>query len=191
MIGLKRMFDACVAAVGLIVVAPVIAFASVAIRLESSGPAIFAQARVGRGRRVFTCYKLRTMRKDTAHVATHLAASSSITQLGARLRRWKLDELPQLWNVLVGDMSLVGPRPCLPSQTELVEARDRLGVYGVLPGITGLAQVQHIDMSDPGRLAQVDAEYVKTQSFTGDLRLIAATLLGSGLNVDRIRRPAD
>jgi O-antigen biosynthesis protein WbqP len=101
-----------------------------------------------------------------------------LTRVGSFLRRYRLDELPQLLNVLLGDMSLVGPRPCLPSQNELVEARRRLGVFEVPPGITGLAQVGGIDMSDPDRLAKVDAQYVCSRSFAGDLKLIWATLRG-------------
>jgi O-antigen biosynthesis protein WbqP len=114
--------------------------------------------------------------------------ASSVTVLGDHLRRFKIDELPQLYNVLSGDMSLVGPRPCLPSQTELVEARRQLGVLAVRPGITGLAQVGGIDMSDANRLANVDAQYVSSQSFAGDLKLIWATLRGRGVGVDQVVR---
>ena len=114
--------------------------------------------------------------------------ASAVTSLGELLRRFKIDELPQLWNVLLGDMSLVGPRPCLPSQAELVEARKRLGVFTVRPGITGLAQVSGVDMSDANRLAEIDAQYVRTQSLVGDLRLIWATLRGQGVGVDQVVR---
>jgi O-antigen biosynthesis protein WbqP len=93
-----------------------------------------------------------------------------------------------MWNVLAGDMSLVGPRPCLPSQTDLVEARRQLGVFAVRPGITGLAQVNGIDMSDADRLAEIDASYVRTQSLMGDFRLIIATLRGQGVGVDQVVR---
>jgi O-antigen biosynthesis protein WbqP len=111
-----------------------------------------------------------------------------VTWLGNYLRRFKLDELPQLFNVLMGDMSLVGPRPCLPSQAELVEARRRLGVFAVRPGITGLAQVNGVDMSNAARLAELDARYVRTQGFGGDLKLIWATLRGQGVGVDQVVR---
>lgn len=185
---MKRLFDILAAACGLVVLWPVILVAGLLVRRESEGPAIFAQARVGREARVFTCYKLRTMRKDTAHVPTHMAAASAVTPLGEKLRRWKLDELPQLWNVVTGEMSLVGPRPCLPTQTELIAERQRRGVLAVRPGITGLAQVQNIDMSDPVRLAIVDADYVATQSFVGDLKLILATVTGRGIGIDQVRR---
>jgi O-antigen biosynthesis protein WbqP len=156
--------------------------------LESSGPAIFRQTRVGKGGRPFTCYKLRTMYSGTANLPTHEVQASSVTALGEYLRRFKVDELPQLCNVLAGDMSLVGPRPCLPSQTELIEARRQLGVLAVRPGITGLAQVSGIDMSDAWRLAEIDARYVRTQSFSGDAKLIWATLRGRGVGIDQVVR---
>jgi O-antigen biosynthesis protein WbqP len=128
------------------------------------------------------------MYSGTANLPTHQVQASAVTSLGELLRRFKVDELPQLWNVLLGDMSLVGPRPCLPSQTELVEARKRLGVFAVRPGITGLAQVSGVDMSDANRLAEIDAQYVRTQSFVGDLRLVWATLRGQGVGVDQVVR---
>ncbi len=184
---LKRSFDLLAAVLGLIVLWPVIAIAAVFIRRESPGPAIFAQTRVGRGGQPFTCYKLRTMRKDAAQVPTHMIGASSVTPLGAKLRRLKIDELPQLWNVLRGEMSLVGPRPCLPSQKELVDLRMRQGALDVSPGITGLAQVQGVDMSDPPQLSAIDGEYARTATFAGDLKLILRTLAGSGLSVDQVK----
>ncbi len=108
-------------------------------------------------RKLFTCYKLRTMYSYTPSVGTHEVQLSSVTPIGRRLRRWKLDELPHLWNVLRGDMSLVGPRPCLPIQSELIEKRRQMGVLDFRPGITGLAQVAGVDMSDPERLANIDS----------------------------------
>jgi O-antigen biosynthesis protein WbqP len=128
------------------------------------------------------------MYSGTANLPTHEVKASSVTALGEHLRRFKIDELPQLWNVLAGDMSLVGPRPCLPSQTDLVEARRQLGVFEVRPGITGLAQVNGIDMSDASRLAKIDAQYVRTQSLIGDLRLTIATLRGHGVGIDQVVR---
>ena len=120
------------------------------------------------------------MTKDTAWVASHLVSSSSITRLGGFLRRSKLDELPQLWNVLVGDMSLVGPRPNLLNQDELIRVRDALGVYGVRPGITGLAQINKIDMSTPALLAKTDREMIDTLTVKSYLRYVGLTLLGHG-----------
>lgn len=157
------------------------------VRLESSGPGIFAQERVGRNGRSFTCYKFRTMKTGTAHLGTHEVSASSVTRLGQILRRLKLDELPQIINILRNEISLIGPRPCLPVQIQLVEARRRLGVLTLKPGISGLAQVNGIDMSDPQQLAQCDARYKALQSLLLDLKIIMATALGSG-NGDRVAK---
>ncbi len=185
---MKRAFDVSACALFLAFFWPVLLIIIVAIRLQSPGKAIFAQVRVGENGRLFTCYKLRTMYSGTANLPTHQVRASAVTPLGEHLRRFKIDELPQLWNVLIGDMSLVGPRPCLPSQIELVDARRRLGVLEVRPGITGLAQVSGVDMSDANRLAEIDARYVRTQSLLGDFRLIWATLRGQGVGVDQVVR---
>lgn len=126
------------------------------------------------------------MKPGTASVASHLADGSSITGWGRFLRRTKLDELPQLWNVLKGEMSLVGPRPCLPNQTELIFERAQRGVFVARPGITGLAQVQGIDMSNPQRLAEVDAEMLRDFSVADYFRYIFLTALGRGAG-DRVR----
>jgi O-antigen biosynthesis protein WbqP len=183
---MKRVFDFSVSVLLLVLCSPILLIIIVAIRFQSAGSAIFSQTRVGIKEQPFTCYKLRTMYTGTANLPTHEVAALSVTPLGKYLRRFKLDELPQLYNVLVGDLSLVGPRPCLPSQVELVEARRRLGVFEVRPGITGLAQINGIDMSDADRLAEMDARYVRTQSSIGDLKLIIATLRGQGIGVDQI-----
>ena len=190
---MKRLFDICAALLGLVLSLPLVAVAALAIRRESPGPAIFRQKRIGRWAREFTCYKLRTMYAGTADLPTHEAKVSAVTPLGHRLRKWKVDELPQLFNVLLGQMSLVGPRPCLPMQNLLIEARASRGVFAVRPGITGLAQVRGIDMSEPARLAAVDAEYVGSASFVGDLKLVLATVFGRGVGVDRIapRQPKE
>jgi O-antigen biosynthesis protein WbqP len=185
---MKRALDMLACALFLGVFWPVLLAISLTIRLQSPGKAVFAQSRVGRHGSIFTCYKLRTMYSGTANVPTHQVKPSAVTPIGELLRRFKIDELPQLWNVLLGDMSLVGPRPCLPSQTELVDARRRLGVLAVRPGITGLAQVSGVDMSDPARLAEVDAQYVRTQSVLGDFRLVWATLRGQGVGIDQVVR---
>jgi len=120
------------------------------------------------------------MSVDTQSVASHLASTSSITKLGAFLRKTKIDELPQLINVLKGEMSLVGPRPNLFNQEELIRERDALGVYEVLPGITGLAQVQNIDMSTPALLAKTDRQMIDTLTLTSYFRYIIMTATGSG-----------
>lgn len=173
---LKRAFDFAAALFGILIAWPAIAILVLLIRRGSEGPGIFAQTRVGKDGLPFRCYKLRTMRNDTPHVPTHVAAPSQVTPIGAFLRRSKLDELPQLWNVLKGDMSLVGPRPCLQSQTELIAERRKRSVLGLRPGITGLAQINDIDMSDPVRLAEKDAEYLRRQSFLLDLEILCRTI---------------
>jgi O-antigen biosynthesis protein WbqP len=185
---MKRAFDILASALFLLFSWPFLLVVIFAIRLQSPGSPIFAQVRIGKLGRPFICYKLRTMYLGTRDLPTHQVGAASVTSLGKQLRRFKIDELPQLVNVLAGEMSLVGPRPCLPSQTDLVEARRRLGVLEVLPGITGLAQVKGVDMSDAIRLAEIDAQYVRTHSFTGDLKLILATLRGRGVGIDQVVR---
>lgn len=176
----KRLLDIAIALPLLIISLPVLVMLFVAIRLDSPGPGLFRQARVGRGEYEFICLKLRTMRVDTGDRATHLTSAGQVTRLGRILRRTKLDELPQLWNVLKGEMSLVGPRPCLPSQGKLIAARRCRNVFSVSPGITGLAQVKCIDMSDPVLLAEIDARYVELMSIANDLRILTQTSMGGG-----------
>jgi O-antigen biosynthesis protein WbqP len=185
---MKRAFDVLACALFLLIFWPILLIIVIAIRLQSPGSAIFKQVRVGKDGRLFTCYKFRTMYSGTANLPTHEVQAVSVTALGQHLRNFKIDELPQLCNVLAGDMSLVGPRPCLPTQIDLVEARRQLGVLEVLPGITGLAQIKGVDMSDASRLAEIDAQYVRTQSLLGDFRLIWATLRGQGVGVDQVVR---
>lgn len=176
---MKRSVDFCVAAILLILVSPIIGFLAILIRFSSKGPAIFVQDRVGRNGDSFRCYKLRTMADGTANVPTHQAIVAHVTPIGSVLRRSKLDELPQLWNVLRGEMSLVGPRPCLPTQTRLIEERKRRGVLAIRPGITGLAQVRGIDMTDPVQLAEIDLEYMRSKSLGRDLILMFQTVIRS------------
>ena len=153
--------------------------------LFDTGAPLFLQERVGRDRRPFTLVKFRTMALDTASVASHLASSASITRIGRFLRKTKLDELPQLWNVFKGEMSLVGPRPNLFNQDELIAEREALGVYAVRPGITGIAQINHIDMSTPRLLAQTDAVMIRSMSAPLYFKLLLQTVLGKG-NGDRV-----
>ncbi|WP_237748668.1 sugar transferase [Nitrincola nitratireducens] len=145
-----------------------------------TGSPIFRQTRVGRNLQPFTLVKFRTMKPETASVATHLANSSDITPFGHFLRRTKLDELPQLWNVLKGEMSLVGPRPCLFNQQELIQEREALGVFNVPPGITGLAQVNNVDMSTPAKLAAMDQQMIQNLNLRQYFRYIFLTVLGKG-----------
>lgn len=154
--------------------------------LFDTGSPIFVQERVGRNKKPFRLIKFRTMPVNTKSVATHLAKDITITKLGSFLRKSKLDELPQLINVLKGDMSLVGPRPNLFNQTELMAERDRRGVYDAVPGITGLAQIEEIDMSTPVKLAEKDAEMLSSLTLSDYFRYIFATVSGQGQG-DRIQ----
>jgi lipopolysaccharide/colanic/teichoic acid biosynthesis glycosyltransferase len=169
---------------GLILGSPVLLLLYV-IGLFDTGAPVFRQERVGRGKQPFVLVKFRTMSVDTASVASHLASSASITKFGHFLRRTKLDELPQLWNVLKGEMSLVGPRPCLFNQKELIIEREQRGVLNVRPGITGLAQVNNIDMSTPTLLAETDAKMLKSLTVPAYFRYIFMTVAGKGAG-DRV-----
>lgn len=189
MLRVKRLFDYTLAAAGLILAAPLIGLLILIVRRDSAGPGIFAQPRVGKDGVLFRCYKLRTMHAGSPVVPTHLADAARITRFGRFLRRSKLDELPQLWNIVRGEMSLVGPRPCLPSQSELIEERRRRGVLALRPGLTGPAQVEGIDMSDPARLAEKDAEYLGNRSLATDLRLIWLTVFRRAGTGDRTKGP--
>lgn len=182
---LIRFFDVVFALLGLIFGLPLLALLWL-IGLLDTGSPVFRQQRVGRFQKPFTLVKFRTMRPDTVSVATHLADASAVTSFGRFLRRTKLDELPQLWNVLKGDMSLVGPRPCLFSQAELISERAQRGVFDARPGITGLAQVNKIDMSTPRLLAETDARMLNTLTLTAYFRYIFMTIFGRGAG-DRVR----
>lgn len=153
---------------------------ALSIKATSPGPGIFAQTRVGKHGQSFTCYKFRTMQTGTPQAGTHEVSSAQVTAIGAFLRRTKLDELPQCWNILKGEIRLVGPRPGLPVQTELFEARNAKDVFRVTPGITGWAQIHDIDMSDPWLLAEWDSEYISLRSLILDLKIIVSTGLGRG-----------
>jgi O-antigen biosynthesis protein WbqP len=177
---MKRLFDVCAALVLGPFALVAVGVLAVLVRLDSPGPAIFRQVRIGRGERPFVCLKLRTMRLETPDAPSHEVGASAVTGVGRFLRGTKLDELPQLWNILKGEMSLVGPRPCLPAQAALIAARRARGLYAIRPGITGVAQVAGVDMSEPERLAELDATYLGDMSLRRDAGLIAQTLLGAG-----------
>lgn len=180
-----RFFDFAFALLGLVFGFPVLLIIYV-LGLFDTGSPLFWQERVGRNKKPFTLVKFRTMKVDTASVASHLASTASITRMGGFLRKTKLDELPQLWNVLKGEMSLVGPRPNLFNQDELIAERDALGVYAVRPGITGLAQVNEIDMSTPKLLAETDAKMIGEMSVSNYFRFILQTVTGKGAG-DRVK----
>lgn len=181
-----RVLDVLAACAGLLITAPIILGLVLAVRGTSAGPGLFAQPRLGRGERPFTCYKLRTMTVGTVSAATHEVSASAVTSLGRSLRRLKLDELPQLWNVLIGEMSLVGPRPGLPSQTELREARRARGIFHVRPGVTGPGQVAGVDMSDPAGLAALDATFASRPTVAAYFKYVLLTVIGRGQG-DRVR----
>jgi len=183
---LIRLLDILFAVCGLVFGFPVLVILTI-IGLFDTGSPIFRQVRVGRYKKPFTLVKFRTMRKDTASVASHLASASAITPFGGFLRKTKLDELPQLWNVLWGDMSLVGPRPGLFNQEELTAARDKLGIYNARPGITGLAQVNEIDMSTPELLAETDAKMLQSLTLADYFKYIFMTVAGKGSG-DRVKK---
>ncbi len=180
-----RFFDFIFSFFGLLFLLPVGIILFI-IGLFDTGSPIFVQERVGKNKKPFNLYKFRTMHKDTKSVASHLASKSSITKFGNFLRKTKLDELPQLVNVLIGDMSLVGARPNLFNQTELIEERDTRGVYSHVPGITGLAQINEVDMSTPKKLAEMDAEMLKSLSVSDYFKYIFATVGGKGQG-DRVK----
>lgn len=152
----------------------------VIIKLSSKGPAIFAQKRVGKGGKLFTLYKFRTMAVGTKQAGTHEVSANRLTVFGKFLRKTKIDELPQIWNILKNELSLVGPRPCLPMQKELIVERKKLGVLDIKGGITGWAQIQGVDMSDPQYLAKLDAQYLDLCSLLFNLKIIIATAIGKG-----------
>lgn len=176
---LIRLIDFCAALFGLLLLWPLLVVVII-IGMFDTGSPIFVQIRVGKDKKPFKLIKFRTMSVDTQSVASHLASTSSITKLGAFLRKTKIDELPQLINVLKGEMSLVGPRPNLFNQEELIKERDALRVYEVLPGITGLAQVQNIDMSTPALLAATDRQMIDSLTLSSYFRYIIMTATGSG-----------
>jgi O-antigen biosynthesis protein WbqP len=180
-----RFFDIVFSLTGLILGFPVLLLIYL-IGLLDTGSPLFLQERIGRQQKPFTLVKFRTMAVDTASVASHLASSSSITRLGAFLRKTKLDELPQLWNVLKGEMSLVGPRPGLFNQEELTHERSIRGVFDVRPGITGLAQLSDIDMSTPVRLSETDQKMIRSMTLRTYFQYILSTIAGTGQG-DRIK----
>ena len=180
-----RCLDFLFATIGLLLGFPILLLLYI-IGLFDTGSPLFFQERVGRNKKPFVLVKFRTMKVNTISVASHLADSAAITRFGSFLRKTKLDELPQLWNVLKGEMSLVGPRLGLFNQEQLTAERDKRGVYSVRPGITGLAQVNEIDMSTPELLAETDRDMINSLTTMNYFRYIFMTLVGKGAG-DRVR----
>jgi lipopolysaccharide/colanic/teichoic acid biosynthesis glycosyltransferase len=183
---MTRFFDTLFAFFGLVLLSPIL-FVLMVIGYFDTGSPIFKQERVGKGKQPFRLMKFRSMHVNAPSVATHLSNVSLITPFGSFLRKSKLDELPQLFNVLMGDMSFVGPRPNLFNQEELIEERDSKGVYAVRPGITGLAQIHKIDMSTPSLLATTDAQMIAELNVVQYFKYIFLTVLGRGFG-DRVRK---
>ena len=185
----KRFLDICISAVSLVVFSPLLLLTALLVRLTSPGPAVFTQKRAGRNGKIFTIYKFRTMRRDTpSNLATHLLSNpeSFITPIGRLLRKTSLDELPQLWNVLRGDMSLIGPRPALFNQYDLIRLREEAGVNRVRPGLTGWAQVNGRDLLSIPEKVAYDREYVENLSLRFDLKCLLRSFT-SVLSADGVK----
>ena len=180
-----RIYDILIAFTILIIFAPIFIFVFIVCFIESRKP-IFIQKRVGKNQIPFNLIKFRTMKVNTPSLASHLVHKESITRFGKVIRTLKIDELPQLLNVIKGDMSLVGPRPCLLNQFELISRRDKLNVFLVKPGITGLAQVKGIDMSNPDKLALTDSYMISTYTQKNYFKYLILTLFGRGIG-DKIK----
>lgn len=161
-----------------------------AIKVTSPGPSLFGQDRVGKNERVFVCYKFRTMKIGAKIAGTHEVSEASVTKISTIIRKLKIDELPQVWNIVCNQMSLVGPRPCLPVQVELIKAGKRHGVLDVKCGLTGLAQINDIDMSIAERLAKIDATYLAIRTLPLDIKIVLRTFLGAG-RADRVSSASD
>jgi len=177
---LKRILDFALAFLGLILLSPLVVAIAAAIRLNDAGPVHYRQRRVGLNGRHFTMLKFRTMRQDTPDLSTERMRAmgrSYVTRVGKFLRKTSLDELPQLWNILRGDMSFVGPRPALHNQDELIALRESAGAHAVRPGITGLAQIRGRDDIDDRTKVAYDCEYVLRRSLAFDLSIAWGTLV--------------
>lgn len=184
----KRLLDLFIASALSIPAAVICLFMAPLVWIDTRANPIFLQERVGRNGKNFQIVKVRTMRADTPDAASHEISATQITGFGSLLRKFKLDELPQIYNILKGEMSFVGPRPCLPAQRLLIEERQRQGVDVLRPGITGLSQLAGIDMSQPRKLAVSDARYLDGWSLRGDLELVFATAIGGGRGDAALRR---
>jgi O-antigen biosynthesis protein WbqP len=176
---LKRAFDLALAIAAACVLTLPLLFVAVAVRLTSPGPALYWSDRVGRHNRIFRMPKFRSMRTGTPAVATHLLVNpqNHLTPIGAFLRKSSLDELPQLWSILIGDMSFVGPRPALFNQSDLITLRTTQGVHDLLPGLTGWAQINGRDeLPIPDKVA-LDAEYLRRRSLWFDIHILWLTFV--------------
>ena len=177
---MKRVLDSAFSLIALVVLSPLLGLISLVVKVDSPGPVLFIQRRVGRGRELFAMYKFRTMRVETpGDVPTHLllGVDSHLTRAGRILRVLSLDELPQLMNILKGDMSFVGPRPALWNQDDLIAEREKYGANDVRPGLTGWAQINGRDELSIAEKAALDGYYVRHQSLLFDLRCVLGTIV--------------
>lgn len=176
---MKRLFDLILAGLATMILALPIIVVALLVKLTSKGPAIYWSDRVGRENKIFRMPKFRTMRVDTPAVATHLLQNPDqfLTPIGSFLRKSSLDELPQLWSILIGDMSFVGPRPALFNQDDLIRLRTDHGVHRLTPGLTGWAQINGRDELPIPEKVQLDVEYLQRRSFALDLKIIVMTFL--------------
>jgi galactosyltransferase, putative len=176
---IKRILDIILSLCGMIVLSPLFLVLIIAIKLDSKGPVLFKQKRIGLHKKHFSILKFRTMRIDTPKdTPTHLLENPEqwITKVGKFMRKTSLDELPQIWNIFVGDMSIIGPRPALWNQYDLIEERDKYGANDVLPGLTGWAQINGRDELPIKQKAELDGYYVKSMSFALDCRCFFGTI---------------
>lgn len=174
-----RIFDCSLAILGLIISMPLLIVLIIFAYVETGSP-LYCQNRVGQGKKIYRIFKIRTMNVNVADQPTHLVTRDDITMFGRVIRKIKLDELPQLVNILLGDMSLVGPRPCLPSQKDVILQRDTRDIFSVKPGLTGFAQLRGVDMSRPRLLALIDAKMIAQSSVKTYLLCVWRTILGRG-----------
>lgn len=176
---MKRLFDFVMSLMGIIVLSPIILIVALAVKLTSPGPMLFKQRRIGKNNNEFQIYKFRTMRIDTPNVPTHLLENPEqwITPVGKFLRKTSLDELPQLFNILKGEMSIVGPRPALYNQIDLKEMRTEAGVHKLVPGLTGWAQINGRDEIPLSLKVKLDKEYLEKKNFFFDIKIIFMTVL--------------
>jgi O-antigen biosynthesis protein WbqP len=176
---LKRIFDLLLGVLALAILVIPLILVAIAVRTTSAGPALYWSNRVGKGNRIFKMPKFRSMRVGTPAVATHLLAdpASHLTPIGSFLRKSSLDELPQLWSILVGDMSFVGPRPALFNQQDLIDLRTQHGVDSLLPGLTGWAQVNGRDELPIPQKVALDVEYLQRRSLVFDVRILWLTFV--------------
>lgn len=177
---IKRLIDVALSALGLVVLSPVFLILAIWIKLDSKGPVFFKQKRVGKNKKHFNILKFRTMRTDAPHdMPTHLLSNPQafITRSGHFLRKTSLDELPQIWNIFVGQMSIIGPRPALWNQYDLIAERDKYGANDVRPGLTGWAQINGRDELEIDVKAKLDGEYVQKMGFGMDIKCFFGTIL--------------